>query len=602
MALAFTGCADNDEEAGKPAEVLSDNLPSFYGWAVLDDEGAATRGVADGWKVWNKPMAEHGLTVKFLNGTDAYKKFVKDVSKEWEKHGGVRFIWVDDDDDAMIRIKFDNGMYTSWSYTGTDHTDLFESQSQPTMLFARWNRAGDIVKRSDVLRAFGQVLGLELEFRHPDFNPGWDLSAVEDYWLAELNEFIPWSEIQKFVLNPLSSQTSLIIKTDDGYDTESVMTWPLYDMIANNIPVISGDADYNTELSVDDKLILYALYGDPLPYYDKLYFPVIDFSYTQSTLKFNVTATHDLVVIAEDLDENQEVIYLTMPADSTSHTFEFSHSFANAQERKITVAETVAYTQEMPEESYAITKFELTSGNYAKNIDIKALNKAIESIKIIGGNAFTPQVFNFVDYDNLIELYLVQTLDSRAVIKNCDNLKFFSTSSTFYQPTGVVITGMMSPGFGEPIELPTWPAVPEYYHSLSDNGTLKGLEIVNCPELKAISLENVRIADFNFSSFTKLEYIYISSGYDYIVGPYPGTSSNPSGTKLIASLSTLPDRSARSAGNVIVRSNIYNTFMIPPYSFTSVKLGATPYLNLNYYRQLRNWNVVWPLGCEVINY
>ncbi len=55
----------------------------------------------------------------------------------------------------------------------------YGNQDEATVHFAQWRRASDEAKRTDVLRAFGQVLGLELEFRHPNFNPQWITDKME---------------------------------------------------------------------------------------------------------------------------------------------------------------------------------------------------------------------------------------------------------------------------------------------------------------------------------------------------------------------------------------------------------------------------------------
>lgn len=92
------------------------------------------------------------------------------------------------------------------------------------------------------------------------------------------------------------------------------------------------------------------------------------------------------------------------------------------------------WRQEIPTESTALTAFDLTHGVGAENFDIKLLNKALESIRIIGGEGFISQEFNFTGYNNLRELYLVGTLDSRVTLENCENLEIFATSRSVYKP------------------------------------------------------------------------------------------------------------------------------------------------------------------------
>lgn len=266
--LFALGACERDGGAEDSQSSVSGVIPRFYGAALPDDSSPATRGVANALKVWSRPIAKEQLTVKFLNGTDRYREFVKEVVLEWERCADVKFRFVDDDQDALIRVGFDyvRGMQSSWALTGTDHAQKFAAQDEATVHFAQWRRASDAAKRSDVLRAFGQVLGLELEFRHPSFYPEWivdadgniDEETIRYYWENELAELIAWEELKKVVLEPLSNHAFLISKTE-SYDPRSVMWWPFYEMIANNIPVVEFDEDYRTELSEQDKAFIEAL-------------------------------------------------------------------------------------------------------------------------------------------------------------------------------------------------------------------------------------------------------------------------------------------------------------------------------------------------------
>lgn len=208
--VLFVLCGCSNDEMLKPDQPDDENtlfVPHFYGAALLENPAPGTRGVANTLKIWSKPMAEENLTVKFLNGTERYREFIEEVVKEWEKVAGVRFYFVKDNENALIRIGFDYvpGMMSSWALTGTDHLQVYNQQTEPTVHFAQWRRASDELKRSDVLRAFGQVLGLELEFRHPNFTPGWitdengniDETSIRDYWESELGDYISWEELKK---------------------------------------------------------------------------------------------------------------------------------------------------------------------------------------------------------------------------------------------------------------------------------------------------------------------------------------------------------------------------------------------------------------------
>ena len=199
--FVLCGCSNDDKlKPGQPDNESTVFVPHFYGAARLENPAPETRGVANALKMWTKPVAEENLTVKFLNGTEYYRELVKETVKEWEKVAGVRFYFVNDNENALIRIGFDYvpGMMSSWALTGTDHLQVYNKQTEPTVHFAQWRRALDKLRRRDVLRAFGQVLGLELEFRHPNFTPGWitdengnvDETRIREYWENELGNYI----------------------------------------------------------------------------------------------------------------------------------------------------------------------------------------------------------------------------------------------------------------------------------------------------------------------------------------------------------------------------------------------------------------------------
>lgn len=147
---------------------------------------------------------KNGLTVKFLDGSAASQAFVKDAANEWAKYANVKFNFLEDNTQpALVRITFDNASLTSWALTGTDHARVTD-QTQATVQFGNWFRLDDRFKRNEVLRAFGQVLGLDLEFRHPKFHPTWitdangniDEAKIRTYWEEQLNSFLSWEELK----------------------------------------------------------------------------------------------------------------------------------------------------------------------------------------------------------------------------------------------------------------------------------------------------------------------------------------------------------------------------------------------------------------------
>lgn len=621
--LMLCGCSNNDMvNPGQTDDETAAFVPHFYGAARLENPVAGTRGVANTLKIWSKPMAEENLTVKFLNGTERYREFVKEVVKEWEKAAGVKFYFVKDNEKAMIRVGFDYvpGMVSSWAITGTDHLQLYSQQNEPTVHFAQWRRASDELKRSDVLRAFGQVLGLELEFRHPSFEPEWitdengnvDETAIKDYWENELGDYMTWEELKKVVLDPLQDQTFLISKTD-SYDAESVMTWPFYEMIAHNIPLIEFAADYKTELSVQDKEFIKELYGESLgdlPPYQR-YLELIEFDYVGTTLKFSVTTTKNLVVIWDEDAKN--ATNFDLPTDTTTvYTFTATHTFAESKKHRIIIAEILDRGVTHSNESTALTAFDLTTGVGADNFDIKLLNKALGYIRIQGGEDFISQNFDFTNYNNLKELYLVEVLDSKVTLDGCENLEIFATSRFIYKPESVsgpqvttavgeptdyiyeIVEGPIAEWPFDDILFAKWPKCAEWSYSLSDlNGA--GLTIRNCDKLKEISLEHTRIIDIDFSDLTQLEYVYLSSTQDYLVGGSRNETMNYSGEYLNTAFSTLPDKSDLPTGLIVLRG-VTRATDIYPLNFVKVGINVDQLEKINRQIEAKNWTVVWDSG------
>lgn len=580
MALfVFASCSKDELPDGdRPQGQTVQNVPCIYGIATLENAASATRGVADQSKIWSKPFAEN-LTVKFLNGSATYRDFVKQTVKEWEKAAGVRFTFVSDTKDAMIRVGWDfvPGMRSSWALTGTDHMAVFNNQTEPTVHFAEWPRASDERKRSDVLRAFGQALGLELEFRHPSFHPTWitdkttgeiDLAKIRDYWERELAGYISWEELKKMVYDPLVDQTAFISKTPTR-DPKSVMNWPFFQKLANNLPPIEYDTDYNTELSAQDKEFIKGLYGDSFGGVPKKYLKLMEFDYAGLNFEMELTTTKDLVVIW-DL-EGKDATPIELPSGKTYYTATIDKTFTEAKTRRVIIAEILEEGQTSIRNSSALTKVDIKTANEASNFDIWENNIALEYLRIMGGEKFKGQAFVFNNLVKLKEVYLIQTGDSEAILYRCPKLEIFSTSDGIWKPGKI---NNLPPA-------PIWPYFPE------KKASLKRLDIRICPLLKKISLENTMITTCNFTGLSQLDYIYLSSTNKYLVDGLESPLKN--------SLSTIPDRSNLIAGKIYLRS--INEAITPRYQ--------TFLIIQSYYDEIakitgeRNWNVYYEPSYEI---
>ncbi len=243
--VLFTAC-NSDDDLGI-TESISTKTKSNHFYGVKYADIPQTRGVAQRTKLWH-PSAN--IKVKFLNGTADLQSKVETYAKEWEQYMSVTFEFVTEGN-ADVRIGFDwnDERYVTWSYVGTD-CKAVTNQSEATMSFAYFDSATDREIRADVLRAFGQVLGLELEHRHLNFDAGWT-TRISDYWEGEIED-IPWETLKQYVFDPLLSGD--ILQTEE-YDPNSIMIWPFDRRYANNTA-----REQNYDLSESDIEFVSVLY------------------------------------------------------------------------------------------------------------------------------------------------------------------------------------------------------------------------------------------------------------------------------------------------------------------------------------------------------
>ncbi len=253
LSLLFTAC---NKEENIPNLTNGTNELSLYGVAKPDGQ-PSQQGVAQNNKLWH-PTAT--IDVRFLNGTTQEQELVKTHAREWEEYICVRFNFVESGD-AEVRIAFNwqNNRRLTWSYTGTD-CKFVTDQTLPTVNIANWQSAAKTpeIKKGDVLRIFGQILGLEYEYRHLQFNPMWSPyeEDVEDYWMSYLRSFVDWDEVKNYVYLPL--QANKVIQTAE-YDPASIMVMPIDDdWVTENPDLIN--ATVNNTLSANDITFIQQLY------------------------------------------------------------------------------------------------------------------------------------------------------------------------------------------------------------------------------------------------------------------------------------------------------------------------------------------------------
>lgn len=258
LLLLLAGCSQNelDQDYVSGSRNSQSSKIRWYGTKLY--EGIQIRGVADGAKRWNQ---DAGVYIKFINSPAdrTIIEKVKQTAAEWEEYAGIKFHFVEQDKRADVRIAFDwnNNDWLTWSYTGSD-AKFVADQSQPTAVFGGIEYLDETEFKGDVLRLFGQILGLEYEQRHQEWskNGYWkDASQLQAYWEDQFEGYsMDWSQIRQYVFEPLTEATANQLLETKEIDELSVMAWPYY----NRKQTTKLLANY--ELSEGDKNFIARLY------------------------------------------------------------------------------------------------------------------------------------------------------------------------------------------------------------------------------------------------------------------------------------------------------------------------------------------------------
>lgn len=148
------------------------------------------------------------------------RELVEKYAPEWMQYANVTLTFIDDPDDADIRISF--RFPGCWSTVG--NSCKTEPRERPTMNFnaARMRRSNAAVARGVVLHEFGHALGLIHEHQHPqtplEFNRR---QVIADVSRPPNN----WSEakIERNIFAP-----AIAGETNAGvYDPDSIMMYPI---------------------------------------------------------------------------------------------------------------------------------------------------------------------------------------------------------------------------------------------------------------------------------------------------------------------------------------------------------------------------------------
>ena len=327
------------------------------------------------------------------------------------------------------------------------------------------------------------------------------------------------------------------------------------------------------------------------------YYKLIEFDYSDTYIELRLTANKDIAIIW-DWDTND----ITEFSVSSADTCTFTHTYGMAGTRRICIAEKIDFqADEFSYYSNALVKFDLLTGEKISDLDIKPNNRSLEYVRIQGGSEIEDQTISIKNLLSLTDLYLVQMKDVDVELNNCPSLLRFGSSRYIYKTPEIadtdvpgieIMDGTVGLDFvsGKFPQLPPTPmfilpSVPESTESFGS------LNITYCNSLTEMCLENVNITHFDFSNLSKLEYLYISSHDDRIVGGY----DNIKGDWLKNSIATLQQRPSNEKGKVVIRAvNSTNTQYINAIiSQSNLNLIETTY------GSDKNWDVVWDPGVTV---
>lgn len=258
LLVLLAGCSQHELDQDQPSGAKNTQSGKIRWYGAKLVEGTQTRGVADGSKRWNQ---DAGIYIKFINTPSDAQIInkIKEVATEWEAYAGIKFHYVAEDKKADVRIAFNsNGNdWLTWSYTGTDAKSV-TNQNQPTAVFGSIEYLNDEEFKGDVLRLFGQILGLEYEQRHQEWNENgnWKTETqLQSYWEDQFEGYnMDWDQIREYVFVPMTKQNTNQLFETKELDELSVMAWPYYNRKQTNKLIA------NYELSAGDKEFIARLY------------------------------------------------------------------------------------------------------------------------------------------------------------------------------------------------------------------------------------------------------------------------------------------------------------------------------------------------------
>lgn len=194
------------------------------------------------------------ISIKFLNGDAYVQNKVKQIANQWTSYANIKFIWVESNQPADIKIAFNwKGDTGSWSIIGKYAVNF--AQDEPTMNYGSLDKNTkdiDMVFNHLVLHEFGHALGLGHEHQNPattiQWNKpvvyaeyaksGWDAAKVDfnilnpvpvsqaDYTFFDENSIMLYSFPASFTLNNYSALYKIILSDEDKTSIGTIYPFP----------------------------------------------------------------------------------------------------------------------------------------------------------------------------------------------------------------------------------------------------------------------------------------------------------------------------------------------------------------------------------------
>ncbi len=182
------------------------------------------------------------VAMSTANSTDFIRGKVMQYAKIWELYANIRFAFVSQWSNAMIRVAFVPN-HTSWSVTG--RSVLLAPRDSATMNFGWFtNTTAETDFSSTITHEFGHVLGFLHEHQSPNSPLEWNLEKTYEYFRVTNN--MSQERVNSQVINKFSSSYTNF----SAFDRLSIMC---YHFPAALLVNGGQDMPYNTQLSEMDK-------------------------------------------------------------------------------------------------------------------------------------------------------------------------------------------------------------------------------------------------------------------------------------------------------------------------------------------------------------